>query len=296
MLDYARGYGSETDVFAGPDRVLPIFRAQCRARHERRAAGRQLGERDRLPARPLRRPLHEHARAGVRGHGRRRLQAEAGLHRRGLAECQDALAAAARQPTARATGRFGKALRLSGSPIGLAEHVSLPEGIVSGLRDFTIAMWINPSRLRPRTALRLGPERRSVGAQQRHGDLRLRNPKRRVRRRAAGAHVPDRQRVERSRRSRALRSRRAGPRANSSSTARNLCPSTMDAHRDHARGNVGTLYVDGVAVATNTSMTLSSRRSRDSRKATGSAAVSSRSATCRISTRSSTNSRSSTAR
>ena len=41
------------------------------------------------------------------------------------------------------TGKFGKALRLTGSPIGLAEHVSLPAGVVSGLRDFTIALWIN---------------------------------------------------------------------------------------------------------------------------------------------------------
>jgi hypothetical protein len=44
----------------------------------------------------------------------------------GLAECQDALAAAAKLPTTRTPGRFGNALKLSGSPIGLAEHVSLP--------------------------------------------------------------------------------------------------------------------------------------------------------------------------
>src|SRR5262245_30244095 len=29
ILHYARGYGSETDVFAGPDRVLSIFRANA---------------------------------------------------------------------------------------------------------------------------------------------------------------------------------------------------------------------------------------------------------------------------
>jgi hypothetical protein len=62
-----------------------------------------------------------------------------------LGECQDALAAAARQPTPRVAGRFEKALRLSGSPLGHAEHVALPEGIVSGLGDFTIAAWINLS-------------------------------------------------------------------------------------------------------------------------------------------------------
>src|SRR3954468_12919715 len=65
---------------------------------------------------------------------------------RGLAECQDALAAAARKPTPREAGKFGRALRLSGSPIGLAEHVSIPAGVVSGLRDFTIALWINPAQ------------------------------------------------------------------------------------------------------------------------------------------------------
>jgi DUF1680 family protein len=63
----------------------------------------------------------------------------------GLAACQEALAAAARQPTPRVPGRFGTALRLTGSPLGHAEHVSLPDGIVSGLDDFTIATWINLS-------------------------------------------------------------------------------------------------------------------------------------------------------
>ncbi len=29
MLGYARGYGSDTDVFAGPDRVLSIFRSNA---------------------------------------------------------------------------------------------------------------------------------------------------------------------------------------------------------------------------------------------------------------------------
>jgi DUF1680 family protein len=65
---------------------------------------------------------------------------------RGLAECQDALAAAAKRATPRSAGRFGGALQLSGSPIGLAEHVSIPAGVVSGLRDFTISLWINPAQ------------------------------------------------------------------------------------------------------------------------------------------------------
>ncbi|MBC8090204.1 MAG: glycoside hydrolase family 127 protein [Phycisphaerae bacterium] len=65
---------------------------------------------------------------------------------RGLAECQDALAAASRVPTPRSPGKFGGALRLTGSPIGLAEHISLPAGVMSSLRDFTIAWWINPTQ------------------------------------------------------------------------------------------------------------------------------------------------------
>jgi DUF1680 family protein len=60
-----------------------------------------------------------------------------------LGECQDALAAAAQKPTPRVAGKFGSALRLTGSPLGSAEHVQLPAGVVRGLSDFTIAVWIN---------------------------------------------------------------------------------------------------------------------------------------------------------
>jgi len=41
----------------------------------------------------------------------------------------------------RVAGRIGNALRLSGSN----EYVSLPNGIVSGLNNFTIATWVNPA-------------------------------------------------------------------------------------------------------------------------------------------------------
>jgi len=41
----------------------------------------------------------------------------------------------------RAAGRIGKALRLSGN----GEYVALPDDIVSGLRDFTISAWVDPS-------------------------------------------------------------------------------------------------------------------------------------------------------
>ncbi|MEJ2503529.1 MAG: glycoside hydrolase family 127 protein, partial [Gemmatimonadota bacterium] len=63
----------------------------------------------------------------------------------GLAECQAALAAAAAEPTPRVEGRHGRALRLSGSPLGHAEHVRLPDGVVDGLEDFTVAMWVDLS-------------------------------------------------------------------------------------------------------------------------------------------------------
>ena len=146
MLAYARGYGSDTDVFAGPDRVLSIFRANAGL--------------DTKGAQPV--GSWENGTGYLRGHYAGHFmsmlaQAYAGtgdaLYKqkldyivRSLAECQDALAAAARRPTPREAGRFGGALRLSGSPIGLAEHVSMPAGVVSGLRDFTISLWIKPAQ------------------------------------------------------------------------------------------------------------------------------------------------------
>ncbi|WP_198680644.1 beta-L-arabinofuranosidase domain-containing protein [Lentzea terrae] len=64
-----------------------------------------------------------------------------------LGECQDALAAAARRPTPRVSGRTGTAVRLTGTPnghvTGDADHVALPAGITKGLTDFTVATWIN---------------------------------------------------------------------------------------------------------------------------------------------------------
>jgi DUF1680 family protein len=146
MLAYARGYGGTDNVFAGPDRVLSIFRANAGL--------------DTKGAQPV--GSWENGTGYLRGHYAGHFmsmlaQAYAGtgdpifkqkldymVH--GLAECQEALAAAARRPTARTDGRFGRALRLSGSPIGLAEHVSIPDGILSAVRDFTIALWINPSQ------------------------------------------------------------------------------------------------------------------------------------------------------
>src|SRR5215216_3472164 len=145
MLAYARGYGGDADVLAGPDRILSIFRANAGL--------------DTKGAQPV--GSWENGTGYLRGHYAGHFmsmlaQAYAGTGDaifkqkldyivRGLAECQDALAAAAKRPTPRAAGKFGSGLRLSGSPIGLAEHVSIPAGVVNGLRDFTIALWINPA-------------------------------------------------------------------------------------------------------------------------------------------------------
>jgi DUF1680 family protein len=145
MLNYARNYGSDPDVFAGPDRLLSIFRANANL--------------DTRGAEPV--GSWENATGYLRGHYAGHFmsmlaQAYAGtgdeVYKQkldymvaALAECQEALAAAARLPTPRVPGRHGGALRLSGSPIGLAEHVRLPQGIVRGLSDFTIAFWINLS-------------------------------------------------------------------------------------------------------------------------------------------------------
>ena len=143
ILYYARNYGSATDIFAGPDRMLRNFRF---------TAGL-----DTKGAQPP--GSWENATGYLRGHYAGHFmsmlaQAYAGsgdeVYKKkldymvsALGECQDALAAAARLPTPRTAGRFDKALRLSGSPLGHAEHVSLPDGVLSGLSDFTIAVWIN---------------------------------------------------------------------------------------------------------------------------------------------------------
>ena len=144
MLHYARNYGSETDPVAGPDRLLSIFRANAGL--------------DTRGAQPV--GSWENATGFLRGHYAGHFmtmlaQAYAGtgdeIYREkldymvaALAECQAALATAAELPTPRESGRHGNALRLTGSPIGLAEHVRLPEGILEGLSDFTVALWINP--------------------------------------------------------------------------------------------------------------------------------------------------------
>ena len=142
MLNYARNYGSADDVLAGPDRMLSIFRAN--AGLDTKGAEPPGGWEDAVG----------YLRGHYAGHFMSMLaQAYAGtgdeIYKQkldymveALAECQAALAAAAAEPTPRVEGRNGSALRLTGSPIGLVEHVRLPAGVVDGLTDFTIATWI----------------------------------------------------------------------------------------------------------------------------------------------------------
>ncbi len=143
MLHYARNYGSETDVYAGPDRILSIFRAN--AGLDTKGAEAVGG--------------WESATGYLRGHyaghfmsmlsqayastGDEIYKQKLDYIVSGLAECQAALAAAAKEPTPRVEGRLGSALKLSGSPVGLAEHVRLPANVVDDLADFTVATWIN---------------------------------------------------------------------------------------------------------------------------------------------------------
>jgi DUF1680 family protein len=141
MLAYARGYGGDADPYAGPDRLLSIFRANAGL--------------DTRGAEPV--GGWESATGYLRGHyaghfmsllaqawastGDEIYQRKLDYLVEGLAECQAALAEAARRPTSRVPGVEGGALRLTGSPVGHAEHVRLP-GDLGLAGDFTVATWI----------------------------------------------------------------------------------------------------------------------------------------------------------
>ncbi len=66
-----------------------------------------------------------------------------------LGQCQDALDATVGQPppppppVSWVTGKFGNAVELTGN----AQYVTLPTGIVNGLNDFTVACWVKPSTI-----------------------------------------------------------------------------------------------------------------------------------------------------
>jgi DUF1680 family protein len=66
-----------------------------------------------------------------------------------MGQCQDALNATVGQPApppppvSWVTGKFGGGVKLSGD----AQYVTLPTGIVNGLTDFTVAGWVNPAAI-----------------------------------------------------------------------------------------------------------------------------------------------------
>ncbi|WP_335988738.1 beta-L-arabinofuranosidase domain-containing protein [Glycomyces sp. MUSA5-2] len=144
MLRYASGYEAARGELAGPDRMLYNFRANAGLANP--AGIRPPGSWD---------DANGYLRGHYSGHFLSMLaQAYAGtgddLYRRkldhlvaGLGESRDALAAAAAQATPRVAGRTGTALHLTGSPLGHAEHVALPSGLVDGLTELTVAVWIN---------------------------------------------------------------------------------------------------------------------------------------------------------
>ncbi|WP_051393231.1 beta-L-arabinofuranosidase domain-containing protein [Glycomyces arizonensis] len=150
MLGYALGYEADRGELAGPDRMLYNFRA---------AAGIDNPDGSAPPG------SWDNETGYLRGHFSGHFlsmlsQAYAGsgdgIYLRklahivdGLGECQAVLAAAAARPTPRVEGRSGTAIRLTGSPLGHAEHLALPEGLVDGLDEITVAVWINPAAIDP---------------------------------------------------------------------------------------------------------------------------------------------------
>jgi DUF1680 family protein len=257
MLNYARNYGSATDVFAGPDRMLRNFRF---------TAGL-----DTKGAQPP--GSWENATGYLRGHYAghymsmlAQAYASTGddIYKRkldymiaGLAECQEALAAAARQPTPRPEGRFVRSLRLTGSPLGHAEHVSLPEGIVSGVTDFTIAAWINLSLYERALLSDSGPNANPAALNNSSvlfdfGDPNAEFGAAPRSRMFLTVRVSNDQPVPR------FAITTGGAEAEQRIDGKAALPTGQWTHvAVTRRGNVGTLYVNGAAAGTNTGMTLS---------------------------------------
>ena len=281
LLNYARNYGSATDVFAGPDRMLRNFRFN---------AG--LDTKGALPP-----GSWDNGTGYLRGHYSghfmsmlAQVYASTGdaIYKQkldylvaGLAECQDALAAAARRSTPREGGRFNQALRLTGSPIGHAEHVSLPEGIVSGLGDFTIAAWINLAVYDRALLSDSGPNANVAALNNAAAVFDFGDPNPQF-----GAPPLSRMFL-------IVRASNDQPAPRFVITKNGVDgEQRIDGSQPIAtgewthlavtrRGTVGTLYVNGEAAGTNAAMTIAPSISGP-RRATGSGAGSFRSATCRI--------------
>lgn len=145
MLRYARNYGGEADLRAGPDRLLATFRANAGLdTHGAEAVGGWESETGYLRGHYAGHFMSMLAQAWA-STGDEIYKAKLDYMVEALAECQAALAAAASRPTPRSPGVSGGALRLSGSPLGHAEHVRLPPGDLGLSRDFTVAAWVKLS-------------------------------------------------------------------------------------------------------------------------------------------------------
>ncbi|SDD74440.1 beta-L-arabinofuranosidase domain-containing protein [Glycomyces harbinensis] len=145
MLAYARGYEADRGELAGPDRMLYNFRA---------AAGLPNPDGAEPPG------SWDNETGYLRGHysghflsmlaqawastGKRVYKRKLDHLVKGLTDARDAFAAAAAEPTPRVEGHTGTAVRLTGSPLGHAEHLALPAGLVEGHSALTVAVRLKP--------------------------------------------------------------------------------------------------------------------------------------------------------
>ncbi|MEO6090573.1 MAG: beta-L-arabinofuranosidase domain-containing protein [Umezawaea sp.] len=152
LLHFAREYGPSVvngvrDDQRGPDRMLRSFRVNAGLDHK---GARPIGD-------------WESPDGNLRGHytghfltllaqscastGEQVYRDKLDYMVTALGECQDALAAAASRPTPRVPGRSGTAVRLTGTPnghiTGDADRIAVPAGVTNGLTDFTVATWVN---------------------------------------------------------------------------------------------------------------------------------------------------------
>jgi DUF1680 family protein len=145
MLGYAKGYAADLGELAGPDRMLYNFRAAADLPNPDgiEPPGSWDNETGYLRGHYSGHFLSMLAQAWA-GTGDRVYQRKLDHLVAGLGECRDAFAAVAAAATPRGEGRSGTAVRLTGSPLGHAEHLRLPAGLVDGLTELTVATWIKP--------------------------------------------------------------------------------------------------------------------------------------------------------
>ncbi len=157
-----------------------------------------MGEPDRLPARPLCGPFHEHARAGVCEHRRRSLQEEAGLPRLGSGRVsvgsrrrREEADPEGRRPSRQRAPSVGLTHRTGRARAGAGQRRGRP-------RRLHRRRVGQPGRVRRRRASPVEPEPGPVDAEQPGRGLRFRKAQPGVCGAPARAHVPDREGLRRS--------------------------------------------------------------------------------------------------